>query len=530
VRVLLVEPQYRRGLAKSGELMANVSSSKTALHRNDDNLWYPPIGIMKLSRFHKNRGDYVRFVSGCDKSAVVPPDRFNGTELWDRVYVSTLFTFHWKAIVETINFYRKEVGGTTGKIFVGGIMASIMPNDIFEETGVYPVRGVLTSSLSIGFPEDINIDLLAPDYDLLDPSLYATNETYYGYTSRGCVNSCPWCGVPSIEPQYIPYIDIKPTIRFLRETHGDKSRLKLMDNNVLASPRLDQIVEDLVDLGYGRGQYTESKRPKLRVVDFNQGLDASELTEDKMRLLARLNIKPMRIAFDKASEKPHYIKALELAKKYGVIEISNYMLYNWRDSPKDLYDRLMVNVHLNEQWGKSTAQKAECEVYSYPMRFAPICNTNGKHENRHRDDFVMDTTPHRDWLRSPVWTPRFVRNVEIMKGAAHGAISPTPSLAKRTIGRSFQEFLVNLYMPEELLRNRNKHERYVYKDEPPRKPGTGKVEAFRTFIIELLKAQDDRFLEFHNAATSNDITTLRRAISFCKDEDIKKWLKEYLNK
>ena len=105
--------------------------------------------------------------------------------------------------------------------------------------------------------------------------MYAINGTYYAYTTRGCKNKCQYCGVPTIEPSFVEYIDIKGMLRELRNKYGDKPRLKLMDNNVLASSRLGQIVEDLLDLGYGRGQYTNTNPKSLRVIDFNQGLDAS---------------------------------------------------------------------------------------------------------------------------------------------------------------------------------------------------------------------------------------------------------------
>jgi hypothetical protein len=238
----------------------------------------------------------------------------------------------------------------------------------------------------------------------------------------------------------------------------------------------------------------------------------------------------MRFAFDRASEEKPYVHALRLAKKYGVWEFSNYMLYNWKDSPRDLYDRLVVNIRLNEEWGKEGKKEAGAAIYSYPMRFAPINSERGNHANRRRDAFRENDSGERNWLEDAVWTRRFVRNIEIMKGAAHGAISPTPSLAWRTIGESYQEFLANLYMPEELLRNRNKHERRVHRHEPDRPIGSGKVEEFRSFILRCLKKGDDRFRQFHNSVSGNSVEQVRRAIQHCSDEEILQWLQCYLKK
>ena len=128
MRVLLVEPAYRK--------------DKPNIERriNDDTLWYPPLSLLKLARFHRDRGDEVKFVSGFDPSLFEDTDMFSEGQTWDRVYITTLFTFHFDKITKTINDYIKAIGGTVGNVFVGGVMASIMPEDIFNETGIWPVQ------------------------------------------------------------------------------------------------------------------------------------------------------------------------------------------------------------------------------------------------------------------------------------------------------------------------------------------------------------------------------------------------------
>jgi len=517
MRVLLVEPQYRRGRPE------RVEGQKV----DEESLWYPPLGLMKLSRYHKERGDQVLFAHGIDKSLPLSQDLF-GPPI-DRIYVTTLFTFHFDAIVKTIKYYKELVSGTSARIFVGGIMASLMPDEIFEATGIFPIEGIIKSSKVLDPDLDgVDIDSLAPDYDLVDSHLYAVNNTYYGYTTRGCVNQCDWCGVRALEPKYVPYIDIKPMIKQMRAEYGDKPILKLMDNNVLASPRLGHIIEDLLSLGYGRGQRTTDAPRRGRVIDFNQGVDASFMSETNMALLAQLNVRPLRVAFDRIDEKAKYVEAVDLAAKHGFTDFSNYMLFNFDDSPFDLYERLLVNIRLNEKFAKGVKKRDGPQIYSYPMRYAPIYGGPGRPGvNKHRD-FVMDGGDgRRDWLTSPRWTRRFIRSIEIMKGAAHGAISPTPSLALRTIGETPEEFLTNLYMPEVLLRERNKHEKRVYKYEPSRPPGTGAVEDFRLFMLGLLRKADDRFRLFHEAVSGNSVAMVRKGLEGCRDKEIRKWLALY---
>ena len=514
MRVLLVEPDYRRNAHSSIER----AEEKGSKHVADESLWYPSIGLMKLARFHKDRDDEVQFVYGCAEKGGL----FDISESWDRIYITTLFTYHWEKIIETIKYYKEIVWGDASKIFVGGVMASLLSKDLKERTGVRVISGVLNSPAKIDLPGARNIDRLPPDYSILDKRLYAINDTYYAYTSRGCVNSCSWCGVPKIERRFVPYMNIKGMIKKLRREYGDKPKLKLMDNNVLASHYLKKIVNDLIELGYGKNSYTNSEKRKERVIDFNQGLDASFITEEKMKLLAELNIKPMRIAFDRIGEKEEYINAVEIAKKYGVKSFSNYMLYNFMDSPKELYERLMVNIEFNEKWRKGSESRAN--IYSYPMRYAPIDSTDSPTAISQENGVGIPQKANESSVGSyngVFWTKRFIRNIEIMKGVAHGSISPTPSLARRTIGETYNEFLANLYMPEELLRNRNVYEKKVYENEPKRKQGTGDVEKFRSFIRKLLRIKDRRFLEFHNVVAKNSKRAIRDYMETCKDKTIK---------
>lgn len=525
MKVLLVEPDYRHGSSSFIRKVAAPDKKK----RDEETLWYPPLGLMKLATFHKRRGDEVQFVIGCDKSAFNEyPDLFSVNTLWDRIYITTLFTFDWDNVVKTINFYKKAVGGSVHKIFVGGIMASIIPDEIFEETGIQPITGILNSPEQIGLNGNEDIDLLPPDYSILDNRIYSINDTFYGYTTRGCKNQCPWCGVPGIEPRFIEYIDIKPMIREMRQQYGDKPRLKLMDNNVLASKDLKQIVDDLLELGYGRGEFTDTVIKRARVIDFNQGLEAAQINEENIKLISQLNIRPMRIAFDRLSYRSKYEKAIKLSLENGFTEISNYMLYNEKDTPRDLYERLMINIKINKEWVNSKNKANRGGIYSYPMRFAPIKDNSPLKQNRIRDYTQPTPQDKYDYLEEAIWVKRFTRNIEVMKGANHGAIPPKVSYAMRAIGRDYNEFIANLYMPEELLRNRNKYEKTVYPEEPPRQSGTGDVERFREFILRLLKRQDETFKEFHNAVAPCTKEAVKKALSHCKNEEVRGWLKWYI--
>src|SRR5262249_3495409 len=151
--------------------------------------------------------------------------------------------------------------------------------------------------------------------------------------------------------------DVQPLtylVNRIRELYGEKKDLVLMDNNVVASARSKEIIAEIRDLGFARGaKLSRGKVPIQRRVDFNQGVDARILCKDEVFLkeLASICIKPLRIAFDHLGVRKPYETSVRIAHSFGLTELSNYMLYNFHDTPPDLYERMALNVSLNEQLG-----------------------------------------------------------------------------------------------------------------------------------------------------------------------------------
>jgi hypothetical protein len=161
------------------------------------------------------------------------------------------------------------------------------------------------------------------------------------------------------------YIPLKKQIKAINKNYGEKKDLLLLDNNVLASPRFDKIIDEIKQVGFYKGAKLDGKN---RHVDFNQGIDLRLLTKSKMKRLAELPIRPLRIAFDNIKFKDSYIKRIEWAAKSGLTYLSNYILYNFKDTPDDFYERLLINVELNEQLGT--------QIFSFPMKYVPITSKN----------------------------------------------------------------------------------------------------------------------------------------------------------
>lgn len=281
-RVLLIEPDYKNK--------------------------YPPIGLMKLATYYRRLGDDVRFFKGnlkefaarllCEEffyeigdnslSKYFPkliehirtgkyapletiPD-FRNSELenkikayrlrykvgefpkFDVVGITTLFTFYWNKTVDTIN-YAKKFCRDDGRMLIGGIVSTILPDEIKKYTGIEPHKGLLNIPGILDKDNYDIIDELPLDYSILDEIdyKYPANNAYFGYMTRGCVNKCKFCAVPRLEPDYKDYIDLKQQIKETEERFGAQKDLLLMDNNVFASKCFDRIIDEIKECGFAKG-------------------------------------------------------------------------------------------------------------------------------------------------------------------------------------------------------------------------------------------------------------------------------------
>jgi len=360
---------------------------------------------MKISTYHKSNGDEVVFYKGT--SAKIRDQK------WDIIYITTLFTFQWKRTIETIKFYQRNKL-KNDNIKVGGILASLLQADVEKETGITPHFGLWEE-----------VDKLKPDYTLADGVYdYYTNKASIGYMTKGCINRCPYCAVHKLEPEFVPFIPLEHQLDL------NKKDLILLDNNVLASPEFPSIVKDIKMHGFQKGARFGNA---YRYIDFNQGIDVRLLDEDKMKLLSQLAIKPLRIAFDSIKFERLYIEKVHLAHKYGIKHLSNYILFNFDDYPEDFYERLRINIELNEELGLS--------IFSFPMRYIPLDAKDRKYV-------------------SPNWTRRQLRGIQCILHATHGVVGPRRPFFEKAFGKDVGEFKHIIEQPEEAIFHREAMEPY----------------------------------------------------------------------
>jgi hypothetical protein len=329
---------------------------------------YPPLGLLKLSTLHKQRGDQVRYVRG-----LVLVTRF----IPDEIKVTSLFTWAWQPVWEAIAFYRSLF--PKAKISLGGIYASLTP-DHAKQSGADEVHSGL-------IPETEN---LMPDYELV-PDWHMKRQASVLFTHRGCVRKCSFCAVPKLEGSPFRIVERGRVKHLVHPTH---KRIILWDNNILGEPHWKEVFDELKEIGLE--------------ADFNQGIDARFITEEIAVELALVNLPTIRIAYDFVGMRDAIGKGISLLKKHlpkrRYRHVCSYVLYNYKDKPEDLFERVRDLL----AWG----------IAAYPMRYQPL---NG--------DFAFK----KDSYVAPTWT---VEELEMVAAARRvigfgGAFPPYEGLVKK---------------------------------------------------------------------------------------------------
>ena len=172
---------------------------------------FPNLALMKLSAWHKARGDTVEWWWGFGD--------------YDRVYMSKVFTEEYiPDIPEPLNA-REIIKGGTGY------------------------------GLDNHLPDEV--EHIYPDYSLYQK---LTRDTAYGFLMRGCPRACHFCIVAGKEGR----ASVK--VADLSEWWSGQKNIKLLDPNLLACREHMDLLGQLA----GSGAYVNFKEPlKNRVLEGN---------------------------------------------------------------------------------------------------------------------------------------------------------------------------------------------------------------------------------------------------------------------
>ncbi len=399
---------------------------------------YPPLGLMKIATFHKLKGDYVSYTREYSTKE---------SNYYSKIYIGTRFSFHWEKTKALIEYYKKNF---TADIIIGGIHASINP-DIYRKTfDIVPVIGSYRGEIdkiidkikdNIFFKDYINdliefgIDFLPPDYSIFNGKGLPFNEilesSFLIRATKGCSRNCNFCDVRKICNSYIDRYPLKPIIKYISETFGEKKDILFFDDNTLLSSKFDLIIDDLKQLGFTK----DSKfNRKLRSCDFNQGLDLRLLTKEKLQLLSTLCIRPIRFAFDNINDLDLFKNKISSVIKNGLKNISVYVLYNYTDTPLDFYKRLKTSIEINE--------KTNSRIISFPMKYVPNNQTDRKYIGVN-------------------WTRRKLRGLQCILNGCHGIVPVRHEYFYNAFGENFEQFELIIQMPEKYIIKRTSNKRNI---------------------------------------------------------------------
>lgn len=218
-KILLVEPNYKNkyppmGLMKIATYYRNLGDDvkffkgdlrdlvlddtyealKSQLYANDDSIFwekYKPDICFYLKKGSKEAFERIPLVNEniiirtlleyyrkyfYNKDYFLPENR-----IYDRVGITTLFTFYWDITIDTINF-AKQLCKKQEDVMVGGVMATILADRVAEATGIKPYEGTL-SQPGILDDNEMIIDTLPLDYSILEEIdyKYPASDGYLAY-------------------------------------------------------------------------------------------------------------------------------------------------------------------------------------------------------------------------------------------------------------------------------------------------------------------------------------------------------------
>ena len=248
---------------------------------------FPNLALMKISAWHKRRGDEVAWYEPLFSGRV------------DKCYASKVFSFS-PDYPFPIDAAEVERGGSGYAIRVGA-----------------DGKEAFDASRNRNLPPEV--EHIMPDY-----SLYGITDTSYGFCSRGCPRGCPFCHVAAKEGR----ASVK--VADLAEFWSGQKNIELLDPNTLACREWPDILAQLAESGAW--------------VNFNQGVDIRLMTDKAARAVAACKVKRIHFAFDRWQDrdivKPR-LAAFKDATGWNKQRVSVFVLCGFDTEMDQDIDRIM---------------------------------------------------------------------------------------------------------------------------------------------------------------------------------------------
>ena len=282
---------------------------------------YPNLPLMKISAWHKLQGDSVEWYEPL----------FSGH--MDKVYMSKVFSF-------TPDY---EWCVDADEVIKGGSGYCI---ELVDGKEIYHAER------DQQLPEEV--EHIYPDYSLYPEQ---TDDTAYGFLTRGCPRGCDFCHVECKEG------GVSRKVADLSEFWRGQKNIVLCDPNLLAC-------KDHMDL---LKQLADSKAK----VNFNQGLDIRLINDRNLELIKKIRLESIHFAFDRWQDKdiiePRLRKFVEKTGYHrGKGNVMCYILCNFDTTlEQDIY-RIQLCRELNISPYPMIYDKKHCDpIYKKLQRW---CN------------------------------------------------------------------------------------------------------------------------------------------------------------
>lgn len=254
---------------------------------------FPNLPLMKISAWHKLKGDNVKWYDPLFDSMGEP---------LDKVYMSKVFSF--------TPDYQYYVNAK--KVIKGGSGYCISLVDGKE---------VLDKLKDIELPSEV--ETIYPDYSIYYDKIPEIKNTAYGFLTRGCPygydtnnpyknNTHDYCHV-SMKEGFCSH-KVADLGTFWR---GQKN-IVLLDPNITACKDCNELFQQLID--------------SRAWIDFSQGLDIKLITEEKAEMIKQMKIKNIHFAWDRYEDReivvPKFRKFQEMTgwdrRKMTVYILTNF--------------------------------------------------------------------------------------------------------------------------------------------------------------------------------------------------------------
>ena len=259
---------------------------------------FPNLALMRISAFHKGRGDEVHFTFS--------PHRDLFEMDYDRVYASCIFKFNLDRVATLRTYFPDAI--------VGG---SAVENYDLTQIGR---RAQLTVEDALGTPATE-----------MDYSLHPTFKASLGFTQRGCRLKCGFCGVPGKEGLNHSV----GTIADIWRGEGHQKKLHLLDNDFFGQPKEQW-----------RARVEEIRAGGFRVC-LNQGINIRFIDDESAEALASLEYRDdqfqrrrLYTAWDNPKQEQLFFDGVDRLERYGIppTNLMTFMLIGYW--PDETWDRI----------------------------------------------------------------------------------------------------------------------------------------------------------------------------------------------